>query len=99
MNASLVVIVVLVIAVVGYVWYRLAQWKKKLRAETHEAEETITKSFTALREEVEDEAAKLDDQPGLNEKEQKVADNLKDALNVSEEFIRRDMKDIERDLE
>ncbi|MDO8558983.1 MAG: hypothetical protein Q7R84_01500 [bacterium] len=56
-------------------------------------------AFRALREEVEEQIELLDGKPGLNKEERRVRDKLKEALNVSEEFIGKEIKDIEKELE
>ena len=36
---------------------------------------------------------------GLNKDERKVRDKLKEALNISEDFISKEIKDVEKELE
>jgi len=43
--------------------------------------------------------AKLDGKPDLNEREKKICDELKEALRISEEFIVKEIKDIEKEIE
>jgi len=56
-------------------------------------------AFRALRDEVEEQIEYLDGKPGITKDERQVRDKLKEALNISEEFISKELKDIEKELE
>jgi hypothetical protein len=56
-------------------------------------------AFKALREEVGEQIECLDGKPGLREDEKKIRDKLKEALDVSEKFIGKEIEDIEKELE
>lgn len=77
----------------------ISLWRKRLRVETKEVSDVVYKAFRALREEVEEQIEYLDGKPGLTENEKKVRDKLKEALDISEEFIGKEIKDIEKELE
>jgi len=72
--------------------------KRKLEKEVTEAERALYQAFKALKEEVEEQVAKLDGKPGLSEKEKKICEDLKEALRISEKFIGKEIEDIEREL-
>ena len=61
--------------------------------------QSVARAFRALREEVQEQIEHLDKKPGLTKGEKEVRDKLQDALNISEEFIRKEIKDIEKELE
>ncbi|MFH1423700.1 MAG: cohesin domain-containing protein [Candidatus Nealsonbacteria bacterium] len=96
---TLIVLIIGAIAVGFYAWYRIAIWRKRVRQETKEVKETVTRAFKALKEEVEEQIEFLDEKPGLTKAERKVREKLKEALNVSEDFITEEIKDVEKELE
>lgn len=95
---SLIVLIVGVIAVVFYIWYRISLWRKKLKKETKEVKESVTRAFHALRDEVQEQIEYLDKERGLNQQEKKVRDKLKKALDMSEDFVNKEIKDVEKEL-
>jgi hypothetical protein len=99
MIITLLILIGALVLIILYGWYRINEWRRKLRKEEREAEEAIRRAFDALRQEVEEQVAKLDRKPGLSPTEQKIRDDLQEALNISEEFISKEMKDIEKELE
>jgi len=96
---TLIVLIVGVIAIILYTWYRISLWRKKLRTETKELAQTIYGAFRALREEIQEQIENLDKKPGLTKGEKQVRDKLQEALDVSEEFISKELKDVEKELE
>jgi cbb3-type cytochrome oxidase subunit 3 len=72
--------------------------KKKIRREVSEAEEALKKAFKELKKKIEEQAAKLDGKKGLNSVEQEIADNLKEALKISEAYISEELRDIDDEL-
>lgn len=96
---TLIVLIFVLLLVLAYAWYRVSFWRKKIRTETRELSQTANNAFKALREEVQEQIEYLDGKPGLSKSEKKVRDKLKEALDVSEEFIGKEIKDIEKELE
>jgi len=96
---TLIVLIIGAIAVIFYAWYRISLWRKRIRAETKEVAQAVFRAFRALREEVGEQIEYLDKKPGVTPGEKKVRDKLKEALDVSEEFISKELKDIEKELE
>ena len=70
-----------------------------MRAETKEVAQAVLGAFKALREEVEEQIEYLDKKPGMTQAEREVRDKLKEALDVSEQFIDKELKDVEKELE
>jgi len=58
----------------------------------------LYQAFEALKGNIEEQIAKLDGDPDLNEREKKICDNLKEALKTSEKLIEKEIKDIEKEL-
>jgi len=96
---TLIVLIVGILVIIFYSWYRISLWRKRVRRETVEAEEKLHTAFLALREEVEEQVAKLDGQPGLNQRENEICADLKEALKASEEYVGKEIKDISKELE
>lgn len=96
---TLIVLVIGAIAIIFYVWYRISLWRRNLKKETGEIKESVIRAFRALREEVQEQIDSLDNKPGLTKKEKEVRDKLKEALDISEEFISKEIKDVEKNLE
>jgi len=96
---TLIVLIIGAVAVGFYAWYRVSIWRKRVRQETKEVKDTVTRAFKALKEEVEEQIEFLDEKPGMTKAERKVRDKLKEALGVSEEFIQEEVKDVEKELE
>ena len=94
------ILLVLILLVFGILIMAIA-WrrrKKRIRREVSEAEEALIKAFRALKEETEEQVARLDGQKGLNPVEQEIADNLKEALKISEGYVREELRDIDDEL-
>ncbi len=87
------------IAALGFFIYKVYATKKLLRKETKEAEETLAKVFTTLRQEVKEQTELFDSRAGFNEQEKKVYADLKAALNLSEKIIQKEIHDVEKELE
>jgi hypothetical protein len=96
---TLIVIIIGLLLIIFYAWYRISVWRKKMRAETKEAAQAVLAAFKALREEVQEQIEYLDGKPGLTDSEAKVRDKLKEALDISEKFIGKELEDIEKELE
>ena len=96
---TLIVLIVAALIVIFYGWYRISLWRKRVRVETKEVAQAVLGAFKALREEVEEQIEYLDKKPGLTQAEREVRDKLKEALDVSEQFIGKELKDVEKELE
>ncbi len=96
---TLIILIVGAVAVIFYAWYRISIWRKRVRKETKEVAQNVTKAFKALREEVAEQIEMLDGKPGLSKKEKQVRDKLKEALDISEKFIGKEIEDVEDELQ
>ncbi len=96
LNPLVILIVSWLIFLTLYAWYRFSVWRKKVRQETKQAEETVKTSFDRLREKVEEEIEFLDNEPGLSSEEKIIRDKLMEALKKSEESIEKEVRDINR---
>jgi Sec-independent protein translocase protein TatA len=99
---SLLAIIVLIIVAVFFGWYRMVEWRKKLRREVREAEESVQKAFDALYEDMRDNLEALENvktERELSHEEKKLLKSMKGALDVAERYIGKEMKDVEKELE
>jgi len=92
-----VLILILVLGII-WSWRKIIQRRKRLKKEITETEKALYRAFKALKEEIEEQVAKLDGKPGLSEREKKICNNLKEALKISEKFIGKEIEDIEKEL-
>jgi len=60
---------------------------------------SVAGAFRALRDEVEEQISLLDKKPGLTKEEKAIRDKLQEALDISEKFISKEIKDVEKELE
>ena len=95
---TLIILIVGVIAIIFYPFYRISLWRKRLRVETKEVAQAVYRAFRSLRKDVQKQFEYLDGNPDLTEGEKEVRDKLKKSLDVSEKFIGKEIKDIEKEL-
>jgi len=93
---TLLILILAIIFGVFWAWLIIKEKRRKMKKGISEAEKALHKAFETLRTETEEQVEKLDGKPGLSERERKVCDNLKKALKISEEFIGKEIKDIEK---
>jgi hypothetical protein len=96
---TLIVLVAVIILIMFYAWYRISLWRRRLRKETGEVSQSVNDSFRNLREEVSDQISMLDKKPGLTKEEKVIHDKLRRALDISEQSINKEIKDVEKELE
>jgi len=99
---SLLAIIALIIITIFFGWYRMATWRKRLRREVREAEESVQKAFDALYEDMRDNLESLENvktEKDLSREEKKLLKKMKGALDVAERYIGKEIKDVEKELE
>ncbi|MFH1648108.1 MAG: cohesin domain-containing protein [Patescibacteria group bacterium] len=96
---TLIVLIIGLIAIAFYAWYRVSVWRKRIRKETVEVSQAVNAAFRALKEEVEEQVSMLDNKPGLTKGEKQTRDKLQAALDTSESFIGKEIKDIEKEVD
>ena len=98
---TIMILLILILAIifgVFWAWRKIKEEKRKMKKEVSEAGKALHKAFEALRVETAEQVAKLDGKPGLSEREKKICDDLKKALKISEEFIGKEIGDIEKEV-
>ena len=96
--ATLILLIIGVIAIIFYTWYKTSIWKKRIKEETKEASQSVTSAFKDLREKVKEQVSMIDKKPGLNKEEKEIKNKLQEALDISEKFISKEIKDIDKEL-
>ncbi len=96
---TLLVLIFVLIFFLFWGWQKIKEKRKRMKKEITEAEKALYSAFKVLKEEIEEQVARLDGKPGLSESEKKISENLKEALKISEKFIGKEIKDIEKELE
>ena len=69
-----------------------------LRRETREIRDKMEKIFSVLQDELEEQISSLDNKPRLSASEKRVLKSLREALEVSEAFINKEIEDVEKIL-
>lgn len=95
---TLFVLILVMILGIIWIWRKIRETRRKLKKEITEVERTLYFAFKMLKEETEKQVAKLDGEPGLSEREKKIASDLGDALKDSEKIIEKEIDDIEKEL-
>ncbi len=95
----MIIVLALFVTVIIYSIYRISFWKKRVQIETEEAETVVDHSFKSMREKIERQIEMLDKTPGLTQEEKEIRDKLQEALNSSEELIKKEIKDIKKEVE
>jgi len=99
-----IVIVALFVALAGVIGFsgyqkrRFTDEREKMRKEAQGSVNEISKIFAALREEVEEQINAFDKKPKLSEAEKQILGKLKDALDIAEEFIDKEIEGINKFL-
>jgi hypothetical protein len=95
---SLAALIIVLIGIILYGWFKISKIRKKLKKETKEANQSVSEGLQILRKKMQKQIEYFDKKPGLTKKEKDVRDNLMKAISVSEKFIKKEIKDIEKEL-
>jgi len=89
------------ISICGFVWIAgfLRNKKTRVGSQISEAQKASFTAFSLLKKEVQDQVAKIDGRPGLSKREKQVSDDLKDALDISEKFVAKEIKEIKDEVD
>ena len=101
-NWELFLIVFLLLVIVAMVTlfaiqrHRLIKEQDYLRKETRELRERMEKIFNVLQDELQEQIANLDGKPRLSASEKRILADLREALEVSEALINKEIEDVEK---
>jgi len=94
----LILIVVAELVYIVYLKKRFTEERSRIKGETVEVKTKLSKIFAALREEVDELIQMADKKPGLSESERRVKERLQESLDISEEFIAKEVEDVEKEI-
>jgi len=75
---------------------RFVQEKDRIKRETMEAGEKLINVFGVLRDEMEERVLDLSHKPNMTDNERNILEGLKDALDISEELIDKEIEDVRK---
>lgn len=95
----ILILIFIIVVLCLYIWMlkkNFRQEKADILVETHDAQKRINEIFVALHEEVDELIVYADKKPGLSESERRIKEKISEALDISEEFLSKEVEDIER---
>jgi len=84
---------------IGYLIYNVGQKKKILRRESREVRKSVSRGFELLEKEIKSQIEMFDSRPGFDKKERKLYDDLREDFKIVQEFVGKEIKDIEKELD
>ncbi|MCU0679624.1 MAG: cohesin domain-containing protein [Planctomycetes bacterium] len=97
----IIILLLIIVALIVYIFYQRKKFeeeKRRIKAETDEVKDKLRKVFVALREEVDELIEMSDKEPGLSEAERRIKEKLQESLDISEEFITKEVDDVEKEI-
>jgi hypothetical protein len=97
----ILVLLAIIFLLVAYIYYQKGKYaleRNRIMGETEEMKSRLSKIFAALREEVDELLEMADKKPGYNESERKIKEKLQESLDISEEFINKEVDDVEKEI-
>lgn len=94
-------LILLLLLILVYAWYNYRQFKTKIKKDIQQVEQTIHKEFDMLRENVRKQIAVLEKvkfKRDLTKEEEKILVQLKKQLNSAEDYIRKEMEHLEKEV-
>jgi hypothetical protein len=75
---------------------RFHEEKDHIKRETAEAGDKLINIFGVLRDEIEEKVLELSHKPNMTDNERNILEGLKDALDISEELIDKEIEDVRK---
>jgi hypothetical protein len=95
---ALIFIIILELLYIIYIKKGFVRDMERIQDETTGAQRRVGDVFLALNEEVDELVELADKRPGLSESERRVKEKIKEALSISEEFLNKEIEDIEKEV-
>lgn len=95
---ALLLIILLLIAIIINLNRRHEKQRERVIRESKELEKRLEEIFTALKEEVGELMELADKKPGVSESELRVREKIIEALDISQEFIGKEVKDVKKEI-
>jgi hypothetical protein len=70
--------------------------RERIKRETSEAGDKLINVFGVLRDEIEEKVLELSHKPNMTDNERNILEGLKDALDISEELIDKEIEDVRK---
>ncbi|MCD4762341.1 hypothetical protein K8R32_05290 [bacterium] len=97
----IIILLIIIIGLIFYILYREREYiveKTRIKKETEEVKSKLSKIFAALREEWDELIELADKKPGLSESERRVKEKMQESLDIAEEFISKEVEDVEKEI-
>lgn len=98
----LIALIILLLFLIWYSWHKFSSFRKRARKETKEAEQMLHKEIKMLKNNIKDQIKLLEKTKSkreLTREENKIIKQMKSDLDSAEKLIRREIKDIEKEIE
>jgi hypothetical protein len=96
---ALTMIILLLIGAIMYLRHTNRAQRDRAIRESRELERRLNEIFSALKEEVNELMEVADKKPGFSDSEKRVKDKINEALDISQEFLSKEVKDVEKEIE
>lgn len=97
----LVCLLIIILAILILGWQKLIMWKKRMRREVREMEDSMHKTFDLIREDLQDHVALLEKAKSkrkLTLVEKKLLKTIKTDLTEAEKYLKKEIEDIEKQI-
>jgi len=94
----LLILIIIIISITFIILFKKKKKKEKIKKQFSETEKVLYRAFKTLKEEIEEQVAKLDGKEGLSQKEKEICKELKITLKMCEKFIQKELKELEKTL-
>ncbi|HEB13485.1 MAG TPA: hypothetical protein ENI13_00720 [candidate division CPR3 bacterium] len=98
----IIALVLLLIGILWYAWYRFTIWRGRIRKEVKEAEKALHKSIAILKKDLAEQIRMLKHAKSkrkLTKEEEKIIRRLKKKLDIIEKFVKKEIQDIKREVD
>ena len=97
--SGLIMIILMLITLIFYFRYVNRLQRNRAIRESRELEKRLNEIFSALKEEVNELIEIADKKVGFSDSEKRVKDKINEALDISQEFLSKEVKDVEKEIE
>ena len=97
----LVALIFVFLFIVWYGWYKFSLLRKRIRKEVRGVESALHRAFDTLKEDIREQIKLLEktrSRRQLTEEEKKIVKQLKEDLDTAEEFVKKEIEDIEKEV-
>ena len=92
----LVAIIAFLIGTVIYERKAMRAERERIKKEAEEVREKLEVIFTVLRDEIEEQIIAIATKPNMTESERQILEKLKEALDISEELLDKEIEDVRK---